>query len=144
MIHQKNTQPLVFDSNYFIALFNPDDSLHYQASNLVHVVAECSGVISNLVFSEIVTILSQKRGHVIAEQAGEYLLDSSLVKVVYVDLFLHQKAWSIFKTVQYKNISFVDCSTLAMMQAEGLDTLVTFDTTDFKKLQKDYQFKIIS
>lgn len=144
MGHQKNTQPLVFDSNYFIALFSPDDSLHDQASNLVNLIAEYSAVLSNLVFSEIITILSQKRGHIIAEQAGDYLLDSSLIRIVYLDPFHQQIAWRIFQGVQHKNISFVDCSTLAIMQAEKLDTLVTFDTTDFTKLQKDYKFKIIS
>lgn len=144
MEHQKSTLPLVFDSNYFIALFNPDDALHQRASNLVHLIAEQSAIISNLVFSEIITILSQKRGHYIAEQAGTYLLESSLVKVVYFDHFHHQAAWKIFQGLNSKNISFVDCTTLAMMQAEEIDTLVTFDTTDFKKLQKDYQFQIIA
>lgn len=144
MAHQKNIQPLVFDSNYFVALFSPDDSLHSQASGLVNLIVERSVIISNLIFAEIITVLSQKRGHDFALQVGDYLLDSSLIKITHLDHLHHQVAWKIFQSLRSKNISFVDCTTLAVMQAEEIDTLVTFDITDFKKLQKDYQFQIIS
>lgn len=144
MAHQKNIQPLVFDSNYFVALFSPDDSLHNQAAGLVNLIAEHSVIISNLIFAEIITVLSQKRGHDFAVQIGDYLLGSPLIKITHLDYLHHQASWKIFQSLHSKNVSFVDCTTLAMMQSEGIDTLVTFDTTDFKKLQKDYQFQIIA
>jgi len=144
MARQKSIQPLAFDSNYFIALFSPDDLLHERASHLVHLIAERTAIISNLVFAEIITVLSQQRGHDFAVQVGEYLLDSPFITIIQLDQLHHQMTWKIFRNTHSKNISFVDCSTITVMQTEGLDTLVTFDTTDFKKLQKDYQFKIIS
>lgn len=142
MVHQKNTQPLIFDSNVFVALFSPEDTLHKQASNFVGLIATHTVVISNLIFAEIVTVLSQKYGRAIAQEIGQYILDTPLITIMYFDTKSHQAAWDIFQSVEHKNISFVDCSTVALMQAEGITTLLTFDVTDFKKLQKQYRFKI--
>lgn len=144
MAHQKNTQPLVFDSNVFVALFSPQDGLHEQASNFAELIATRTVVISNLIFAEIVTVLSQKHGRDIAQEVGQYILNTSLINIVYFDTRSHQAAWDIFQSIDHKNISFVDCSTIALMQAEGITTLLTFDTTDFKKLQKQFHFTILS
>lgn len=39
-------------------------------------------------------------------------------------------------------MSFVDCSILTAMDAEGIDKLLTFDQEDFAPLRKKYRFSL--
>ena len=50
------------DSNYFVSLFNPEDGLNEQAVTLAERIRShnVSLVISNFIFAEVVTVLSQK------------------------------------------------------------------------------------
>ena len=143
MAHQKNIEPLVFDSNFFVGLFNVDDTLHQRAINLVNLIAERRVIISNLLFAEVITVLAQRSDWQLAAEVGNYLLSSDLIQIIYLDELLQRRAWEIFIKANNKNISFVDCSTMALMEAEGIHELVTFDVTDFKKLQKIYRFQVI-
>ncbi len=133
---------LFVDSNYFVALFNPADSLARQAEKIAkHLdAADIRLVTSNLVFLEVVTVLAQRRSRAVAVEVGAYLL--SHVNIVHVDESSHQDAWSIFQIVPSKNVSFVDCSILAILRAENIHSLLTFDITDFHKFRKQFRFEI--
>ena len=128
------------DSNYFIALYNPADTLHEKAKQIARQLLKDNPhtVISNFVFLETVTVLSQKLGKNYPRAAGEKLLQSS--SFIVIDNQLQQKSWEIFQKTERKNISFVDCSTLAVMEFENITSLVSFDKTDFKPLQKFHRF----
>lgn len=132
------------DSNYFIALYRISDSLHEHALRITHALEQKGMilVVSNLIFAETVTVLSQREGKELAWQAGEDLLKNEQVRHMHVDEALQRKSWEIFREVQEKNISFVDCSTVAVMQTEGISTLLTFDVRDFKSLQKQYRISL--
>ncbi len=130
------------DSNYFVALYNKSDSLHPNALAIAKEI-ESHGtalVISNYTFLEIVTVLSQKRGRVPSVAAGSFLLSYVLLDIIHIDKDLHSDAWNIFKSVEDKNISFVDCSTIALMRSESIQKILTFDHTDFKTLQNKFRF----
>ena len=75
-----------------------------------------------------------------AREAGRYLMTDPLIRIAHVDESLHQNTWGIFDKIADKNISFVDCSTIAVMKAEHITAVLTFDTTDFKKLRREYKF----
>jgi predicted nucleic acid-binding protein len=130
------------DSNYFVALFNPLDTLHKRALALARKIdsQNASLVISNFVFLEIVTVLSQRRDRKVAIEVGEHLLTNSLVTIIQVDELLQRESWHIFQNIIEKNVSFVDSSIVAIMKAEYITKLLTFDVNDFKKLRKRYQF----
>lgn len=140
-ISMEKNERIFVDSNYFIALFNPTDTLHDHAKKIAAHLdsAKCILVISNFIFLEIVTVLSLRQGRQSALEAGAYLR-SSFFEVVHVDYELHQETWDVFRSVQVKDISFIDCSIIATLRTEGIRTLLTFDT-HFKKLQRDYRFK---
>ncbi|MBI4119919.1 MAG: hypothetical protein HY454_00450 [Parcubacteria group bacterium] len=53
---------------------------------------------------------------------------------------MQTSSWQIFKEIANKNVSFVDCSTIAVMKAEGIRHLLTLDLQDFKPLSKKYRF----
>lgn len=132
------------DANYFIALANEDDSLYPQAlavsQNLEKHAIQL--YISNLVFLEVVTVLSQKRNREVANKTGLYLLSDPHISHVYIDEQLHKESWDIFQNISQKNIGFIDCSIVAAMKTENISTLLTFDRIDFSALQKQYRFSL--
>lgn len=83
-----------------------------------------------------------KSGREAAVRGGEKLLESPRVRVVHINEELQEASWRIFRKVEHKNISFVDCSTIAVMKVEDIARLLTFDTEDFGKLQKHYRFSL--
>lgn len=130
------------DSNYFIAFFNPADALHSRAlvSAKKLYAEDVNFVISNFIFLEVVTVLSQRVGKQSALRVGSHLLDDPKLSIIHIDPSLQQTAWQIFQTVPAKDIGFVDCSILAVMRAEAIHLLLTFDKTDFRPLLKNFHF----
>lgn len=132
------------DSNYFVALFNPTDALFEKAQAIAKILdtQEFPLVISNFVFLEVVTVLSQRRGRAVGLAVGNYLLSTPAVETMHIiDEELTNTTWGIFQRVKDKNISFVDCSIIAVMKADSITTLLTFDRTDFKKMGTIYNFR---
>jgi predicted nucleic acid-binding protein len=139
----KNSSVFV-DSNFLIALFHEKDSLFSRADRISKELVKQNRFlcISSFVFLETITIVSMRAGRKIAVEAGKYLLSNSRIQIIHIDENLQEESWHIFQEIQSKNISFVDCSIIAAMKPEGISTLLTFDATDFKRLQKPYGFKL--
>ncbi|MFA5995340.1 MAG: PIN domain-containing protein [Patescibacteria group bacterium] len=132
------------DANYFVALFNPTDASHAAALEVAEDVnnRDIHLVISSFIFTEIVTVLSLRAGRKVGIEAGRCLLNDNNIENIHIDKFLQEQSWEIFQATEHKNISFIDCSSVAIMQTENISTALTFDTTDFKKLQKQYRFSL--
>lgn len=62
--------------------------------------------------------------------------------MIHVDKSLNEASWQIFKDIREKNVSFVDASIIAILRAEDIRWLLTFDLADFKKLASRYRFHI--
>ncbi|MBI2121341.1 MAG: type II toxin-antitoxin system VapC family toxin [Candidatus Wildermuthbacteria bacterium] len=138
---EKRSNRLFVDSNFFVALFNKQDALAERADEISRALDENPRVlvISNLVFLEIVTVISVRVGRQVAKEVGSSLLLRPDVRIVHVDEDLHEESWKIFQETEGKNISFVDCSIAAVMRAEGISALLTFDRKDFKGFGKHCQ-----
>lgn len=131
------------DSNFFIALYNGEDALHDAAKEVSRRVAEEAPrlVTSDLIFLETVTVLSQRTGRDVAIEAGDGLKFSPTLKLVQVDPSMQERSWQIFCEIENKNMSFVDCSILALMESLGIESLLTFDRDDFGGLEERYGFE---
>lgn len=140
------SKPIFVDSNVFIALYNPFDTLHDQALHIGQVLDRPTTtlIVSNYIFLEVVTVLSQRRGKMVSNSVGDMLLNHPNVQIIQVDEFSHRATWNIFQKLSNKNVSFVDCSTAVLMHNEGIHTLLTFDKKDFKSFQKTYRFRLVS
>ncbi len=134
------------DSNYLIALFNIKDGLHEKALTISDKLTNenTTLVVSSFIFLETVTVLSQKVNREVARRVGNELLLRGQVEILHVTEVLQDKSWEIFQEINRKNVSFVDCSILAIMEQEDIPLLLTFDREDFKPLQKAYKFEIYS
>jgi uncharacterized protein len=137
---------IFIDSNVFISYFNELDAKHHEATLLVDAITATHTelVINNFVFVEVATIVSMRLSKEASLYSGELLLTNPNIHLIILDENLHHHTWEIFKKIRKKNISFTDCSIVATMDAEGIRQLATFDTTDFKSLQKQHRFKIIT
>lgn len=132
------------DSNYLVAFFNVKDTLHQRAVILAKKLEsdKITIIISNFIFLEVVTVLAQRVGKETASRVGQYLFENPKIKMFHIDIILQNDTWRIFQHIRDKNISFVDCSILALMQAEHINDLLTFDEDDFRKLKKNYKFHL--
>ncbi len=118
------------DASALISLFSEKDSNHQKALGMISKLDKKSAfIISNYVFAEVVTILSQKEGRHKAIIIGDYI--KRTYHWINVDQEIEDLAWEIFKKQISKNVSFVDCTTFALFKKGVFDKAFSFDR-DFK------------
>ncbi len=118
------------DASAVVSLFDENDPNHKRAKKLASKLVSVERIVSNFVFAEIVTILSQKIGKQASIDAGNYL--NHEFTMIRLDPEIENSAWEIFKKQTSKNVSFVDCTIIALYKDGAFDKVFTFDT-DFKK-----------
>ena len=132
MEQRKITRPITIfvDTDAFVALIKKNDSNHAKAKNIFEKLQSIpiEFTTSNYVFSETITILSQKVNHATAIRYIDAMLSSENVfDIRRVDETIEDLAISIFKDQTSKNISFVDCANMAVIRELGLDGIFSFD-----------------
>lgn len=139
-------EKIFVDSNYLIALANEEDDQHEKARAIAKRLAGENPllILSNYVFSEITTVLSLRAGRAIAREVGNGLLGNPRAEIIIADEDLDHQAWTIFKQIKSKDVSFVDCSIIAAMRSVGISDLLTFDLTDFKPLRSRYGLRLFA
>lgn len=118
------------DASALVPLFRLDDPLRNKALILSEKLTGQTAMISNYIFAELVTILSQKVHKEKAIYAGEYVRKHYII--LRVDDGIEDLAWKIFKQQKSKNVSFVDCTTFALYQKGMFEKAFAFDE-DFKR-----------
>ncbi len=118
------------DADAFVAAVKQQDSTHIKAYKLFQQLEERSAILitSNYVFSETVTVLSQRVSH---EAAVTYIENmkshENLWIIEQVDEFIEEEAIEIFKKQTSKNTSFVDCTNMAFLKKLHADAIFSFD-----------------
>jgi len=119
------------DSGGWISVIDPRDGQHAAGTTYYrNAVAHEQLFTSNYVMQETVTFLTYRNlGHhvrrfhdmtVAAESRG-------LLSMLWVDRPVHNAAWSVYHKYQDQGVSFTDCSTIALCQAERIDVIFGFD-----------------
>ncbi len=115
------------DTTVIVAYYNSRDELHERAFELLpEIVRGEHGrvFISDYIFDEAVTVsLVRSKSLKKALELGEHLLKSE-VHLLEVDDDAFNLGWEIF---QKANMSFTDCSSLALVRLYGIDKIATFD-----------------
>lgn len=132
------------DSNFFCAFYNPKDTLHAKALNLAGKLklSKARLWISNYIFLEVVTIISQRVGKKWGITIGEKIKNVDFVSNIHIDESMHCLSWELFKQVSRKDPSFVDVSIIAAMKAENIRMLLTFDK-DLTQIAKSHKIKVL-
>ena len=132
------------DANVFIALINKDDNLHQRAKKLRDKLKREKArlVASNFVISEVLTVLSLRVSKKKAIEFGRLVYQKTKSLLVLRPTRGTEKlAFNYFQKAKSKNISFVDCLTLAMVEIFGIKRVFSFDK-DLK--QPKTNFKLIA
>lgn len=133
---------IFFDTSFYVAINHKSDSLHHEAIRLAQTLTKFDhqDYTSNFVLLETLTVLSQKENRL----AAILFRDNELAytNLIRISAQLENKSWEIFKQIKNKNISYVDCSILAVIKNHKIDQLVTFDK-HFQPFRKEYNFTIL-
>ena len=137
-----NSTSILLDTNVLVSLYNTKDSLHPKAVALFQSLAKLKVqlVVSNYILLETYTILSQRSGKRQALEFGIFVRTKKPFLTRYISEDLDEKTWDVFKKVKNKDISFVDCSIIALAMQEDFE-LATFDRK-ILTLQSQFGFKI--
>lgn len=118
------------DTAGWVALFNPDDPTHQAAKSFwQELLAERPKeiVTTEYVLLETYTFLRRHGGLGAAVTFHETLAESALVKIVEITADIRDKAWEMFRKYEDKDFSFVDCTSLVVMQGHGLSHAFSLD-----------------
>ena len=122
---------ILVDSDAFVALAKEDDSNHNQARKILTYLSKKPVLFttSNYVFSETVTVLSQRVGRKYASSFIQELKSpETLFSMQWIDEELESLAIQIFQDQTSKNVSFVDCTNMALMKHLRLTAIFSFDS----------------
>lgn len=118
-----------FDTSAVVALFLEKDRNHKEAKSLIQKVIQERRILlmTDYIFDESITTMLARAGHRDAVKAGRFLLESSIVKIIYLDTELKLRAWEYFKRQKDKNYSFTDCTSFVLMKDTGIRHYIAFD-----------------
>lgn len=127
----RKQKTIVVDSDAFVALAKEDDTNHKKAQQFLTKLSHKPVLYttSNYVFSETVTVISQRVGR---NQALSFIRELksplSLFSIQWIDEELESIAIQLFKNQTSKDVSFVDCTNMALMKHYHLDAIFSFDS----------------
>lgn len=131
---------VLIDADAFVALIKKNDSNHQRAEKISDFLTkkDSSLYTTNFVFSEIITVLSQRIDHQTAINFINDFKNSKEVNLIRVDEEIEEAAIKIFKNQTSKNVSFGDCLNMAVLKRYKWDTIFSFD-----KVYKKNGFKLV-
>lgn len=117
------------DTSVFVALFDEDDSLHEKTIQLLEKVKEkrLKIIITDYIFDECITTVMGRAGHKIAVRAGDFMLNSKVIDLIWLDESIKLKAWDFFRKHSDKEFSFTDCTSFVLMKELKVKHYFAFD-----------------
>lgn len=127
---------IFLDSSAIIAYKNADDINHEKASDIFQKLNSGDygiGVVSELLFSEVTTVLALRKSMEAAKEVGNVLLEAREIEIMRASE-VFERSWEIFSNQEDSGLSFVDASNLACMEMRNIRKIATFDK-DFVKIK---------
>ncbi len=129
---------VLLDADALVAAANVEDSNHHTATIFLSYIEthRYKKYMSNLVIYEIANVLSIRASQKLAVQFLDSIFTSD-IEIIYIDEAHTHAAVQKFKTYAKKNVSFVDCCNLTLIEEYQIEKIFSFD-----KFYKDKLFKI--
>ena len=123
------TNILFVDSVAIWAFFDAGDQHHRAASDCFEKLFEEDArfLLTEHIFSEVVTGLRMRAGHRPAVKAGETLREDKRFFIADVERATRDRAWEIFRRYDKLRLSFTDCLSCAVMKERRIERIFTFD-----------------
>jgi predicted nucleic acid-binding protein len=127
------TGAVFVDTGPWVALRYRRDGNHARAVTALKRLRKkrCALVTTDYVLAEAVTLLKARGAVDHAIELGEMLRSGAVARLVTVEASHRDRAWTLFVRFRKLHAGLVDCTSFAVMQAEGLDCAFTFDS-DFR------------
>jgi hypothetical protein len=116
------------DSGVWIGAFIPKDRHHQEAVAMLKEILKGKlgkVLITNLIFSEVVTYIRRKVGERQSIEAARALLNSDHVEIIHIDEHTFNAAYHMFE--RYHGLSFTDAASVAVMRDRGVQQMLSFD-----------------
>jgi predicted nucleic acid-binding protein len=130
------------DTGVFVALRNADDELHTRSVELMKRALKGEygrTYTSDYVVDEaITTALVRTRRHDLAVDIGKYIIESPRITKLWTTKEAFYLAWEKFKAFADKPLSFSDCVSLALMEKNRVNQMVSFDSGFDGLIQRIY------
>ena len=123
------------DTSFYFALLNPQDSLHSKALNLAKKHGHAQKFTSNSILGELATVGSQRFSKKLTTEYLDIIRTDSHTQTILETPKTVNLSWQIFSSVKNKDISWVDCFSIAIIKTHQIPTALTFDQ-DFRKVAK--------
>jgi predicted nucleic acid-binding protein len=124
---------IFIDTGVFIAARNTVDKNHSRGKELMaRALAGEFGVVytSDYVVDEAVTTaLARTKRLELAIDIGEFILGSPRIVKLRVSEDVFKAAWNKFKSLGERLLSFTDCTSLALMEKHGIESIASFDSS---------------
>jgi uncharacterized protein len=117
------------DTTALVAYFDGSDVSHRTAKELVARTGKQKNrmVVTDFILDESITVIKSRVGHGIAVKSGEFVLQSQVIDIIWLDQDVLLKAWEYFKKHSDKGYSFTDCTSFVLMKELGLKYCLSFD-----------------
>lgn len=123
---------IFIDTSAFVALTFPTDTFHLQANVWWNKNKDESFVTTNIVVMEALGWIRYKGGKKVAIDTGKRMYSGNGMDIDKVTREDEENAWNIFKKLDVKGVSMIDCTSFAVMNRLKIKKAFTFDS-DFKK-----------
>lgn len=120
-----NTGVLI-DSDVLVGWLLETDALHERATHVLE-IAQAQALplqVTNLVIAETATVLSHRAQTTLAVRFLDIAEDFA---TIFIDESLHYETAQLFCRQTNKNMSFVDCANVVVMERLGLARILSFD-----------------
>jgi len=122
------THRIFIDTGYLLALFNPRDKYHGQATSAAARIAQEEAILvtTDAVLIEICNGLANRATRSLASQIARDLRESAAVEIVHVDIPLIERGLDYYEKRGDKDWGLTDCISFVVMQQRGItDALAT-------------------
>ena len=121
---------IFIDASFFIAAINKNDQWHENAGKLLPIIIKEEKVTSQLILSDMLTLVGSLFGGKTGLKLFDYILDNH--EVHYANKELSFNAMETF--LKYDGtLSFADAVSVEIMKDLGINQIVSFDS-DFDKV----------
>ncbi len=85
-------------------------------------------VTTNLVFAETISLLTKRIGKHKGFELGERIIQSDIIRLVYLEEELQKEAWQLYKKYKDKDFDFIDATSFVFCQKHGIKEAITLDS----------------
>ena len=123
------TEAVFVDTGAWVALRYRRDANHGSAVAALKRLRKkrCDLVTTDYVLAEAVTLLKARGAVDHAIELGEMLRSGAVAHLVAIEASHRDRAWTLFVRYRKLHAGLVDCTSFAVMQAEGLERAFTYD-----------------